>query len=347
MTAKLRGRLRPHLAFLCAMSIISASVAIGAATKAEAHATVWPERASIGTYVKTTITIPHGCDRSPTHTIRLSIPEGYIGVKPQPKDGWTVTTRTAAYAKTYQNHGRAVSEGVVEVTWTGGPLADDRFEEFAILGFVADGGPSQSFAFATTQVCEKGEIAWLDMPAAGQDAHSLKYPVPVMQLAQAEHGRHGGHGAASTGDAVRKRAIRVGDLEILEPWARATPAGAKVGGGYLTIINKGGAADRLIKVESAVAGHSEIHEMAVANGIMTMRPLANGLDIKPGETVQLKPGGYHLMFMSLKQPLKEGEPFKARLTFERAGAVDVELGVRGISGRPADESDHSGHGSAK
>lgn len=125
----------------------------------------------------------------------------------------------------------------------------------------------------------------------------------------------------------------VGPLKIDHPWTRATPAGAKVAGGYLTIQNSGSAPDRLIGGASDIAGRIEIHEMAVKDGIMTMRPLDTGLAIKPGDKAELKPGGYHIMFMDLKRPLKEGESVKGTLQFEKAGAVAVEFAVQGIGAR--------------
>lgn len=113
--------------------------------------------------------------------------------------------------------------------------------------------------------------------------------------------------------------VKAGDLVITQPWSRATPGGAKTGAGYLTIENKGSAPDRLVAVSGDVAGRIEVHEMAVNNGVMTMRPLEKGLVIEPGKTVALAPGGYHLMLMELKSPLKQGDKLPVTLEFEKAG----------------------------
>jgi len=107
---------------------------------------------------------------------------------------------------------------------------------------------------------------------------------------------HGAEPAAPTAGA--------NTIVIDNAWSRATPKGASVGAGYFTVTNKGSVPDRLIGVTSAVADHAEVHEMAMKDGVMTMRPLAGGLEIKPGQTVQLKPGGNHVMMFGLKQPLK-------------------------------------------
>ena len=133
-----------------------------------------------------------------------------------------------------------------------------------------------------------------------------------------------------------------GPLKIGHPWSRATPAGAKVGGGYLSIENTGTTADRLVSVSVPFAARSEIHEMAVKDGVMTMRPLDQGIELPAGKKVEFKPGGYHIMFMELKQPLKQGEMMKGTLTFEKAGTVDVEFKVDAIAAKGS-EGEHKGH----
>jgi copper(I)-binding protein len=136
--------------------------------------------------------------------------------------------------------------------------------------------------------------------------------------------------------------LKAGDLVITQAWSRATPAGAKVAGGYLTIENKGSAADRLVGGAGDVAGKVEIHEMAMNNGVMTMRPLDKGLVIEPGKTVKLAPGGYHMMLMDLKQPLKQGDKVPVTLEFEKAGKVALSLDVQGVGAQSPAGGDHSG-----
>jgi copper(I)-binding protein len=136
--------------------------------------------------------------------------------------------------------------------------------------------------------------------------------------------------------------IRAGDLVITQAWSRATPGGAKVGGGYLTIENKGSTPDRLIGGSADVAGKVEVHEMAVNNGVMTMRPLENGLAIEPGKTIKLAPGGYHLMLLDLKNSLKRGEKVPLTLEFEKAGKVKAVFDVEAIGAQEPGGSDNSG-----
>ena len=139
---------------------------------------------------------------------------------------------------------------------------------------------------------------------------------------------------ALTGSAAFAHDYKVGSIEIKHPWARATPKGAAVGGGYMTITNTGTTPDRLVGFSSPAAGKFEIHEMKMDDGVMKMRPLAGGLEIKPGQTAEFKPGGHHLMFMGLKQPFEKGQRVKGTLTFEKAGKVEVEYAVESI-GAPA------------
>jgi len=123
---------------------------------------------------------------------------------------------------------------------------------------------------------------------------------------------------------------KIGALEIDSPWARATASTAPAGGGYLTIVNKGTTADRLVTVRSPVAQAAAIHEMKMDGNIMRMRELDKGLEIPAGGTVTLAPSGFHVMLMGLKEPLKQGTKVPLTLVFEKAGSIDVELSVEGL-----------------
>ncbi|MCK0209618.1 copper chaperone PCu(A)C [Starkeya koreensis] len=146
---------------------------------------------------------------------------------------------------------------------------------------------------------------------------------------------------------VLAHGFKVGEIEIGHPWSRVTPAGAKVAGGYLSLHNEGKEADTLVSATVEIAEKAEIHEMSVKDGVMTMRQLANGIEIPAGGEVKLAPGGFHLMLMGLKQPLKEGETFKGTLTFAKAGTVDVVFKVEGMAGpkdAPAADAHSHEHG---
>ncbi|MCC2650954.1 MAG: copper chaperone PCu(A)C [Microvirga sp.] len=126
---------------------------------------------------------------------------------------------------------------------------------------------------------------------------------------------------------------RAGEILVESPWSRASPGGAKVASGYMRITNTGSTPERLLGGSADVAGGFEVHRSIVSDGIARMEPLPNGLEIKPGETVELRPGGSHGMLVDLKRPLKEGERVKGTLVFERAGTVDIEYRIAGIGAK--------------
>ncbi|QEE40584.1 copper chaperone PCu(A)C [Methylobacterium sp. WL2] len=130
--------------------------------------------------------------------------------------------------------------------------------------------------------------------------------------------------------AAQADPIKAGDLTIDTPWLRATPNGAKVAGGYVTIRNSGTAPDTLTGAAVPFARLGEIHSMSMEGGVMKMAPVSGGLTVKPGETVELKPGGYHLMFEGLSGAPKAGDSVSGTLTFQRAGTVPVTFSVAPI-----------------
>ena len=148
--------------------------------------------------------------------------------------------------------------------------------------------------------------------------------------------------ASLLGAPARAEEVKAGDLVISQAWSRATPGGAKVAGGYLTIENKGSTPDRLIGGSADVADKVQVHEMTMNNGVMTMRLLDQGLTIEPGKTVKLAPGGYHLMLLDLKSPLKRGDKVPVTLEFEKAGKVKLSLDVQGVGAQGPTTTPSSG-----
>ncbi len=290
-----------------------------AAQAAQAHVSFQVREASVGAPYRAVLGIPHGCQGSATLTVRVQIPEGVIAVKPMPKPGWTVSAVRGAYARGYSYyHGQTLSEGVKEIAWTG-RLLDEHFDEFTFAGFLADSlAAGGMLHFPTTQECEKGTHRWVDVPAVGQSTQALAAPAPAIKLLPA------------TQKIAAAGTYKLGALVIEGPWARATPGGARVAGGYVKITNTGQQADRLVGGTLPIAAEVEVHEMAMADNVMRMRKLADGLEIGPGQSVELKPGGYHLMFTGLKGGLTQGQTIKGTLRFEKAGSVEVEFRVAPI-----------------
>lgn len=324
-------------------TILFSAALMLAATHAHAHASFEVAEASQNANYKAVVRIGHDCEGTPTHTVRIVVPEGVIAAKPMPKAGWTVTTEVGDYARTYDYFGKPMAKGVKTIIWSGGKLGDDQYDEFVFQARMTDQLPAgEKLYVPVTQVCEKGEHAWTEIPAKGQDAHALKFPAPAIlikaapqKVAQAGHaGGHGHHGAPAASTA--------GGLKLSPAWTRATPPGAKVAGGFLTIENTAQAADRLIGGSFEASKIFEVHEMAMDGGVMKMRALEKGLPIAPGAKVELKPGGYHVMFIDLTRPIKEGETLKGELHFEKAGKVPVEFKAMAIGARGTDAG-HSHH----
>lgn len=145
------------------------------------------------------------------------------------------------------------------------------------------------------------------------------------------------------GEGAYANDFKLGDLEITQPWSRATPAGAKAAGGWLVIRNQGEIPDRLVSATAEIADRGAIHEMSMSGGVMSMRALKDGLAIPAKSEVALKPGSYHLMFEDLKRPLKQGESFSGTLTFEKAGTVNVTYSVEAMgAAAPAHEGQTHG-----
>ena len=300
--------------------LLSAALAT-LASPAGAHVFLQSGTGTVGGSYRAVLAVPHGCGTSATVRITVRIPEGMIAVKPMPKPGWTITTQKGAYAQSYDfMHGMKAAEGVKEITWSG-KLDNDFYDEFVFSSYLPDALKADAPLYLPTeQTCESGAENWAQIPAAGQDPHSLKAPAPMLRL------------AAATGNAMAPMAgmVQAGDLSIATAWTRATPPGAKVAGGYLTITNTGNTPDRLIGGTFSGGGRVEVHEMSMTDGVMRMRPLGDGLSIKPGATVKLEPGGYHLMMMDLAKPLAKGDKVKVQLQFEKAGAVEVDFDVNAV-----------------
>ena len=127
------------------------------------------------------------------------------------------------------------------------------------------------------------------------------------------------------------------------PWSRATPSGAKVASGYMRITNTGSDPDRLVGGATVVAERFEVHRSTVADGVARMEPVTGGLEIGPGQTVELKPGALHAMLINVRQELKPVATVKGMLVFEKAGVLRIEYQVGGIGAQAAPANPHQSH----
>lgn len=325
--------MKRHMLPLAAALVLTAASII----TAHAHASLEKSESPAGSY-KAVMRIPHGCGEQATNVVRIDLPEGFIQAKPMPKAGWQVEVEKSDYAKTYMNHGKEVKSGVKSVTWKGGDLPTDFYDEFVISGTLADVEAGSSLAFPTVQTCKEGTVSWTELAKDGQDPHALEHPAPLLKIAASDMSAHD-HGMGTTA------AIKVGDLEISQGWIRATLPGQPAAGGFLTIDNKGKEADRLLSASSPLTAVTQVHEMKMEGDVMKMAELADGLEIPAGSKIELKPGGFHLMFMGLEKQVMEGESVKVTLTFEKAGSVEVELPVQPADAKGMQHGDgHMNHG---
>ena len=131
---------------------------------------------------KAVLRVPHGCEGNPTTALRVQIPEGVIAVKPMPKPGWQVATVKDKYVRAYEYFDSELTEGVREISWSGGELPDDFYDEFVFVGRLADFEPGAVLDFPTVQECSSGVHRWIEISAAGQDPDELDEPAPRLTI---------------------------------------------------------------------------------------------------------------------------------------------------------------------
>jgi uncharacterized protein YcnI len=147
-----------------------------------AHVTLEVGEAVSGSYYKATFTVPHGCAGSPTVKIRVRIPDGVTSIKPQARPGWKLATTKEKLATPLDDgHGGKITEAVREVSWSGGPLPDDQFEEFKIQMKLPD-APETTLYFPVVQECQKGLTRWIEIPEPGKTSHDYREPAPALKL---------------------------------------------------------------------------------------------------------------------------------------------------------------------
>jgi len=166
-----------------------AAVALAAtlfAPQAFSHITLETKQAPVESSYKAVLRVPHGCNGSPTVKVRVRIPEGVVGVKPQPKAGWKLETIKGDYAQPYTLYGAQIASGVKEVIWSGGPLLDEHYDEFVFVGYLSSGlAPDTTLYFPAVQECEQGVARWIDLPSPDQEKASDDHsdsPAPGLRL---------------------------------------------------------------------------------------------------------------------------------------------------------------------
>lgn len=173
-------------------SIAVCAVFMGA-TAAFGHVTLEDPAAAAGAGYKAVLRVGHGCDGAATTAIQVSLPDGFNGAQPMVKPGWTVSTQVGKLATPYEAHGKKFTEGVQEIIWTVNQVADAlpdaHYDEFVLRGTTPQ--KPGTLWFKVVQRCTKGVNAWVEVPTAGQDAHSLKSPAARLDVLDVQAA--GGH----------------------------------------------------------------------------------------------------------------------------------------------------------
>ena len=280
-------------------------------TSAHSHAVLTDSSAAPGSYYKGAVRIGHGCDGSSTTGVKVFVPVGFEGAKPQAKSGWTISIKKAKLAEPYVSHGKSVTEDVVEIEWKANSkecaLADGVFDEFAFMTKL----PEKIGAnwLRVLQTCEKGQNDWAEIPSSGISTKGLKMPAAFLNI---------------KADGASIVTANTSNVAISDGWVRPTVAGQKATGAFMKITAKENS--KLLSVSSPVAGVAEIHEMKMEKDIMKMAAIPS-LDLPAGKAVELRPGSYHLMLMDLKSPVEKGNKVPLTLRFQDAkgGKFQVEL----------------------
>ena len=286
------------------------------AQQAQAHVVLSEPQAPAGAYFKASLRVGHGCSGSATTGITVTVPAGFQGAKPQPKAGWEVVTRKAKLAQPYTSHGKLITEDVVELRWTASSkesaLLDEHFDEFSFMSRLPD--QAVPVWLKVLQTCEVGQTDWSEVPSSGTSTKGLKSPAALLMI-------------KSDNAAVTSAA----GITVSEAWVRPTVAGQKATGAFMKLTARESA--KLVGVSSPVAGVAEIHEMKMEKDIMKMAAIPS-LNLPSGKTVELKPGGFHVMLMDLKSPIVNSSKIPLVLHFQDAKGVKSQMDIQVEAGMP-------------
>lgn len=273
-----------------ASSLLAFLTALGlCAGAANAHVSLQQGQAEAGTRYQAVLRVDHGCDGAATTALAVRIPAGFTHIEPAARPGWTLASRSG------------------QVTWTAASeqaaLPNGQRAEFAISGSLPQrAGP---LWFKVRQTCGSTALDWSQLPAQGTDTARLKTPAVLLQVLSAR-------------DLAQLRALP----KVEGGWVRSMVAGQQSTGGYMTLTAS--EPMQLLGISTPAADTAEVHQMKMEGDIMRMRAVPQ-LDLPAGQAVELKPGGYHIMLMELKQPLTSGMTVPLTLLLRNAKGVDSKL----------------------
>jgi periplasmic copper chaperone A len=168
-------------------AVLGTAAALALPVAAQAHVTVAPAQLPAEGYGKIDLSVPHGCEESPTTKLTVQLPDEVQSATPQVVPGWKITTKEGKLPKPYDNHGEQVTRGVREITWEGGPLDPHHLEVFGV-SIKVSGNEGDQMAFKAIQECKKGETAWVEIPVEGEEEPPEPAPMVELVAAEEEHG---------------------------------------------------------------------------------------------------------------------------------------------------------------
>ncbi|RYF32301.1 MAG: copper chaperone PCu(A)C [Comamonadaceae bacterium] len=292
------------------LNTLAAAAFVAAAGSAMAHITLPPGGAIAGADYEAAFRVGHACkDAKATTGVTVRLPKGFTLNDAQARKGWKLDVQKT---------------GDGEVRWTADSpataLPTAERAEFIVRGkLTATPGP---LYFKVLQSCDNGSADWAQLPGGAADE---KVPFPAARL-----------------DVL---APGIAAVDVKDAWIRPTVPGQSGTGAFMKLSAPSGA--RLVGASTPAAGVAEVHEMKMDGDTMKMRPVQGGLDLPARQTVELKPSGYHLMLMDLKQPMPKGATVPITLRFEDAkgvkSALDLTLPVGAPDGAAAGAAAMQGH----
>ena len=286
---------------------------------AGAHVTLTQDQADAGSRFVATFRIGHGCSGSPTTAIAIEIPEEVISARPKAKAGWSLAIAHAALAAPRKGEmGESVSQRVTSVSWTGGQIPADAYDEFSVLMKLPD--MPGTLSFPATQTCAQGSEHW----SGADPAH----PVPKLVVAAGGpvHDSMAGMDMSGMGGEAPAAKATIGNA-----WFRALPPPLP-SGGYFTLHNNGTERLTLIGAESTACGMLMLHKSENSGGMSKMEDVAS-VDLPAGGDLAFAPGGYHLMCMQPTSAMQQGATVKATLLFKGGAKLEADFAVKNASGR--------------
>ncbi|GAC1606728.1 MAG: DUF1775 domain-containing protein [Ramlibacter sp.] len=289
------------------LKTIAACAMLTGVTAALSHVTLPPGGATVGSDYNAAFRVGHACEGAKATTgLAVRLPKGFVLSEAQARKGWKLEVHKG---------------GDGEVRWTAETPQDalpgsERAE--CVLRGKVPGTPGPLW-FKVLQTCDTGSADWAEVPSSGSSTAGLKRPAARLEVV----------------------AQGVATVDVRDGWVRQSVPGQSGTGAFMKLTAPAGA--RLVGITTPAAGVAEVHEMKMEGDTMKMRGLPGGLDLPAGQTVELKPGGYHVMMMDLKGALTQGATVPMTLKFEDAKGVKTSLDLRLPVGAP-EGADAAGSG---